>query len=81
MIHIKFFAYLRESVGVSDIDLEGLDGKSIAEIKQILVSKGPLWIILDESDVLCAINQSITAQTTIVKEGDELAFFPPVTGG
>jgi molybdopterin synthase sulfur carrier subunit len=81
MIRIKFFAYLREALGVSNMELDGLDGQSINDIKQALVSKGPPWDVLDERDVLFALNQTLSGADTIVKAGDELAFFPPVTGG
>lgn len=81
MIHIKFFAHLRETLKVSSIDLAGFEGKTIAEIQQALVARGGVWEVLSESDVLYAINQSITSAATTVNDGDELAFFPPVTGG
>jgi molybdopterin synthase sulfur carrier subunit len=81
MIRLKFFAYLRESLGRSDMELEGQDGMTIAEIKQNLISRGAPWDILEQEDVLCALNQTISGEDAQVNAGDELAFFPPVTGG
>ncbi|MBT1450017.1 molybdopterin converting factor subunit 1 [Glaciecola sp. XM2] len=81
MIRIKFFAYLRETLGVSEMELDGQDGQTIAAIKQALVEKGSPWDMLDEQDVLFALNQAICGDDAIVNSGDELAFFPPVTGG
>lgn len=81
MIRLKFFAYLRESLGLSDMELEGQDGMTIADIKQNLISRGTPWDILEQEDVLCALNQTISGEDTQVNTGDELAFFPPVTGG
>jgi molybdopterin synthase sulfur carrier subunit len=81
MIHIKFFAHLRENLGHSDIKVEGYEGKTVSDIKQALIGRGDAWQTLGENDVLCAVNQSISAASTIVNDGDELAFFPPVTGG
>lgn len=81
MIRIKFFAYLRETLGVSDMQFEGQEGMSIADVKQSLISKGAPWDMLQQEELLCALNQEICGEDTTVKIGDELAFFPPVTGG
>jgi molybdopterin synthase sulfur carrier subunit len=81
VIRIKFFAYLREALGVSNMELDGFDGQRIGDVKQALVSKGAPWDVLGEHDVLFALNQTLSSADTIVNAGDELAFFPPVTGG
>lgn len=81
MINIRFFAYLREALGVDSIAFENEGAKSVNDIKQQLVAKGEPWTLLAEQDVLIAVNQTLSSGTTILNDGDELAFFPPVTGG
>lgn len=81
MIHIKFFAYIRQSVGESELMLEHYDGKTALEIKQALVDKGPKWHILENTNTIVAVNHVIKDESVVVNSGDELAFFPPVTGG
>ncbi|WP_371194511.1 molybdopterin converting factor subunit 1 [Glaciecola sp. SC05] len=81
MVKIKFFAQLRETLGVSTIELEGAAGQSVAAIKSTLAKKAAPWQILVENDILNAVNHTISNDDTVVNDGDEVAFFPPVTGG
>ena len=81
MIKIRFFASLREHLDTASLNFEVNDEKTVADIKQQLVSRGEKWQFLSERDVLCAVNQTLTGEDAIVNDGDELAFFPPVTGG
>jgi molybdopterin synthase sulfur carrier subunit len=48
-----------------------------------LIARGGLWQELLDSDrgVLVAVNQEMASRETAVRQGDELAIFPPVTGG
>lgn len=81
MIKILFFAKLREQLNCEFIELE-IDQVSIAEIKSSLVKQNPQWqSVLMGNKVLAAVNQEMVNQKTIVQSGDEVAFFPPVTGG
>lgn len=75
-IRIRYFASLRETMGraTEDINPEGI--ATVAD----------LWKVLDEGRplpdrVLCAVNQEHATSATAVNDGDEVAFFPPVTGG
>ncbi|GAA0859266.1 molybdopterin converting factor subunit 1 [Aliiglaciecola litoralis] len=81
MIQIKFFAMLRERIGLATLNFEYAGEKTVAEIKQQLVSKGAQWQVLAEQEVLCAVNQTLCGPESKVNDGDEIAFFPPVTGG
>lgn len=91
MLRVKFFASLRETLGVDSIEFDILEGSSeqqdltngkrIVDIKHALVSRGAPWDALNQQELLCALNQSICSQEAIAKPGDEVAFFPPVTGG
>ena len=81
MINIRFFAYLRERLDVGSIDYEITAEKTVADIMEQLIAKGEPWTLLAEQDVLIAVNQTLTSKSEYIKDGDELAFFPPVTGG
>jgi molybdopterin synthase sulfur carrier subunit len=81
MTKLKLFASLREAVGISEIDIDGMEGQSLASVKQSLIDQGEPWSALDGQEIIFAVNHAICAPDTLVKQGDELAMFPPVTGG
>ncbi|WP_458525880.1 cyclic pyranopterin monophosphate synthase MoaC [Onishia taeanensis] len=82
-IHIKCLAELRERLGVSDFDLpfEALESADIAGLKAALAASDARFAGLSEGRVLCAVNQVMGGDLTPLTDGDEVAFFPPVTGG
>lgn len=81
MINIRFFAFLRERLGTDTLVYELSDEKTVSDIKQKLIAQGEPWTLLAEQDVLIALNQAISSESAMVSDGDEIAFFPPVTGG
>jgi len=74
-IDVKFFASLRERMGrTSDkVTLEG--GATVSDVWS-QVSSEPM-----PSNILVAVNKEYTDSSQALKNGDEVAFFPPVTGG
>lgn len=81
MIQIRFFARIRERVGTATLNYEYAGESTVAEIKQQLINRGEQWQALQEQELLCAINQTLCGLDTRINDGDEVAFFPPVTGG
>jgi molybdopterin synthase sulfur carrier subunit len=82
MITVKFFAFLREQLGQSQIDIETQTPISINDLLSQLHAMHPSWEqILQSQSVLCAINHTLVSMESVVNVGDEVAFFPPVTGG
>ena len=76
---IIYFASLKENLKISH-DLMHFDAPvSIALIKQKLIERHGSKHF--PNNILCAVNQEMAVADTIVKEDDEVAFFPPVTGG
>jgi len=83
MIRIRYFASLREAVGTDLEELPPQAAGSVAEIRaRLRAGGGPRADALAEGQrVLAAVNQQMARAETRVADGDELAFFPPVTGG
>ena len=86
MIVIKFFASLREQLDTSQVEvsvqtLVGADTASVTELITAMSDSDEKWKALSAEHLLVAVNQNMSSRDTIVKEGDELAFFPAVTGG
>ncbi|MDF1588868.1 MAG: molybdopterin converting factor subunit 1 [Gammaproteobacteria bacterium] len=73
-IQVKFFASLREQVGLSDITIE--QASTAAEVWDLATDKQQ-----QPDNVLVAINLEYAKLNSSVNDGDEVAFFPPVTGG
>lgn len=81
MIKVRFFAQLREVLQTDRLELP-LSANTVAELRTQLQQKGPLWQeYLSSSRSLVAVNQTMQNEQASLCEGDEVAFFPPVTGG
>ena len=74
-ISVKFFASLREQVGRGEASLEPVDDLTVA---QVWTNSCNLHM---PDNTLCAVNMEYVDLSHAVKDGDEVAFFPPVTGG
>lgn len=83
-VRILYFARLREEMGIAqemfDLPAEARDVKSL---RAQLVARGGNSAAALGADkaVRVSVNQDIARDSTPVKAGDEIAFFPPVTGG
>jgi molybdopterin synthase sulfur carrier subunit len=81
MINVLFFAQTRELVGTGSITVTR-DYATVDELRAVLAAKGDRWsLALESGKVLSAVNQTLVSPQHALKEGDEVAFFPPVTGG
>ena len=82
-IKLLYFANLREALGISgeEIALPG-DVANVAALRTHLAARGDAWQNLTQSKTLrAAINQRMAGPDATIADGDEVAFFPPVTGG
>ena len=84
MIKILYFARLSETLGLKSEELElGADCQSVNDLVAELTARGEPFVAAFNGDaqVLVAVNQAMSELTCEVRDGDEVAFFPPVTGG
>ena len=82
MIKVVFFAALREQLACSELSLSQDEIDNIKQLKQVLITKNPQWQShIDNGTLLYAINKTIVDEQHLIVSGDEVAFFPPVTGG
>ena len=84
MINIKYFARLSENLGTKGEEIEfGKQSETVDAVMQLLIDRGEPWAteFSAETRVLVAVNHEMCPSDTLLKDGDELAFFPPVTGG
>lgn len=81
MITILFFAKVREMMGVDKLEWPEAN-ISIETLQQKLSEKEKKWAIALESGYLVhTINHTVVTKDHLIQDGDEVAFFPPVTGG
>jgi molybdopterin synthase sulfur carrier subunit len=81
-VRVLYFAGLREQVGISGEDVE-IPATTVSGLRSQLMARGGPWqAALAEGKALrVAVNQDMAQPATPVRPGDEVAFFPPVTGG
>lgn len=83
MIKLLYFASLREKLGTAGESIELPGGVTdVGGVLNLLAQRGGEWATLASvKNLKSAVNQEMARNTTPVKAGDEVAFFPPVTGG
>lgn len=75
-IQVKLFAHLRERYGAGECSVELPAGATVAAVWREVTGEAEL-----PSHVLAAVNLGYADAEATVSDGDEVAFFPPVTGG
>jgi len=82
-VKVLYFASLREALGSGGEDLALPVGiATIGALRDYIAARGDAWVALTQTKNLrCAVNQRMVGFDAPVSDGDEVAFFPPVTGG
>jgi molybdopterin synthase sulfur carrier subunit len=80
MIRVQYFARYREALGLDGEQLIG-EFNSLDQLRQHLLARGGVWQVLAEQNLMCARNQELCRLDEPLLGGDEVAFFPTVTGG
>lgn len=79
-IRIRYFASLREITGQNEETLSLLDGTTVASLRDTLLARYPrLQTVMERA--VCAVNHRYVPVKTVLREGDEAVFIPPVGGG
>lgn len=83
MVRLRYFARLRESLGIGEEQLELPEGiHTVGELTSLLMARGDPWQqALSNAQLTTAVNHEIVKADTLINSGDEIAWFPPVTGG
>jgi molybdopterin synthase sulfur carrier subunit len=76
---VKFFARYREVLGVDSVKVEG-DFATVDDVRAVLAQRDGAEV-LREQNLMCARNEDLCQLDEPVSDGDEVAFFPTVTGG
>ena len=84
MLRVLFFARIREQLDCASLEVEW--GEGVASLDalqaQLAAQRGPLWAdVLGQDNIIRAVNQDVVSANCALADGDEVAFFPPVTGG
>jgi molybdopterin synthase sulfur carrier subunit len=79
---IRYFASLREAVGLSEENIIS-QARTVQELIDELAKRGNVWqeMLQENRRLQIAVNQEVARRHTPIQDDDEIAFFPPVTGG
>jgi molybdopterin synthase sulfur carrier subunit len=82
VIRVLFFASVRDRLGVDQLAIEEVPS-TVEELRTGLAARDPDWeeVLGAGQRVLVAVNQAMAGPQTPLHDGDEVGFFPPVTGG
>ena len=83
-VRLLYFASLREQLGRSGEEIElPAEVATVAALRTHLMARGGAWqsALADGRRLRAAVNQDMATPEARLRAGDEVAFFPPVTGG
>ncbi|GHF91947.1 molybdopterin converting factor subunit 1 [Thalassotalea marina] len=82
MIKVLFFGQLKEVLACDRLDLEVTEQMKVSDVHALLLTRyQQSTSYLKPGRILVAVNQDLASMEHQISDGDELAFFPPVTGG
>jgi molybdopterin synthase sulfur carrier subunit len=81
-VQVKYFASIREAIGVPSEQLE-TTAATLGELRKVLLARSEVHAqsLAQGRALRMALNQVMAEESTALTEGAEVAFFPPVTGG
>jgi molybdopterin synthase sulfur carrier subunit len=81
-VQVRYFASLREALGAAET-VELAAGATLAALREALIARGGRHaeVLARGRAVRCSLDQHMADEAAALREGAEVAFFPPVTGG
>ena len=79
-VQARFFALYRERVGQSTVDFDLAEGATVADLVASVMQAYP-GLSPDPAKLVVAVNREYAEHTEPLRDGDEAAFIPPVSGG
>lgn len=82
MINVLYFASFREVLGRANEQINA-EVHTVDDLLTSFAERGEVWTqtLCDNKNLQIAVNHDVAQRHTPLKPGDEVAFFPPVTGG
>ena len=82
-VHLVYFAWVRERIGISAEDVALEASLPLSALVDLLAARsgGHALALADKGRLRAAVNQQFAGWETLIENGDEVALFPPVTGG
>jgi molybdopterin synthase sulfur carrier subunit len=82
MVKVKLFAWFREKAGVAEVELNIKNKATVSDVIEMLKQHYPaLSEAFDGGNYFVSVNHEVAKPEQEVREEDEVAFFPPVSGG
>ena len=84
MLQVMFFARVREQLGCAGLSVQWREELARLDALQehLCTERGESWrSVLEQDNMSRAVNQTVVDGDCALSDGDEIAFFPPVTGG
>ena len=81
-LDVRYFASLREQLGPAEV-IELAEGASVGQLRDLLIARSDAHaaVLARGRAVRCAVNKVLSREDALLSDGEEVAFFPPVTGG
>lgn len=82
MITVLFFARYRDLLQTATLNIPADSVSTVAALMTELKQRGDAWAkVMADEHCIIAVNQQVAEHSTALTAGDEVAFYPPVTGG
>ncbi|MET0091830.1 MAG: molybdopterin converting factor subunit 1 [Candidatus Thiodiazotropha sp.] len=83
MIDVRYFARFREELDTDGEQIEAIQAETVDALLKTLRTRDGVWarLFAEDQRIMMAVNQEIADRNTPLRDGDEVALFPPVTGG